>query len=119
MLTMEFPWVFFRVRTFVIPFDQPLDVRLHGYINRTRKKTQGNSIVSITWLAEFTEYGLSPCKSVVSRIVTQRKIMALYGFPEGGINFGEETIRHITLIQSWWLFYDIEYPTQCHNGYQV
>jgi len=34
--------------TFDIPFDQPLDVRLHGYINRTRENPHGNSIVSLT-----------------------------------------------------------------------
>ena len=31
--------------TFDIPFDQPLDVRSHDYINRKRKKNHGNSIV--------------------------------------------------------------------------
>ena len=30
--------------TFDIPFDQPLDVRLHGYINRTREDPHGNSM---------------------------------------------------------------------------
>jgi len=34
--------------TFDIPFDQPLDVRSHGYINRTRENTHGNSLVSLT-----------------------------------------------------------------------
>ena len=57
--------------TFDILFDQPLDVRSHGYINRTREKPDGNSHVS------------------------PRKFMQ----PSGGIIFLWETIRHITLLQ--------------------
>jgi hypothetical protein len=30
--------------TFDIPFDQPLDIRLHGYINCTREDPHGNSM---------------------------------------------------------------------------
>jgi len=41
--------------TFDIPFDPLLDVRSHGYINRT----QENADKSVTCLAEFTEYGTS------------------------------------------------------------
>jgi len=33
--------------TFDIPFDQPLDVTSHGYINRTRENPHWNSLVSL------------------------------------------------------------------------
>jgi len=34
--------------TFNMPFDQPLNARSHGYINRTRENTHGNSLVRLT-----------------------------------------------------------------------
>jgi hypothetical protein len=60
-------------------------------------------------------YNYQPCKSVIWRIVSQKKIMSPEGLPEGAINFRGERIRHMTLIQGRYLFYYIEYPTQCHN----
>ena len=32
--------------TFDFPFDQPLDVRSHGYINSNRENSHGNSLVT-------------------------------------------------------------------------
>jgi hypothetical protein len=46
-------------------------------------------------------YNYQPSKGVIWRIVSQRKIIAPEGLPEGGINFRRETIRHITLLQGW------------------
>jgi len=34
--------------TFDTAFDQPLDIRSHGYIGRTRENPHGNSLVSLT-----------------------------------------------------------------------
>jgi len=34
--------------TFDIQFNQPLDVRSHGYINRMQENPNGNSLVSLT-----------------------------------------------------------------------